>query len=82
MDLEKLQETYGKRICLVGGINNQVLTNGTPEEVKQEVIRAIEIASPGGGYIPTSDCGDWSNAMPLKNIWAAINTIKHCGHCH
>jgi len=64
----------------VGGINNQVLTNGTPEDVKQEVIRAIEIASPGGGYVPTSDCGDWSDTMPLRNIWAVINTVKKFGH--
>ncbi len=76
MDLEKLKENYGKKICLIGGINSRVLSNGTPEDVKKEVIRVMEIASPEGGYIPTSDCGDWSNAMPIENIWAVINTIK------
>ena len=80
MDLEKIKKKYGKKICLVGGINNQVLTNGTPDEVRQEVTRAMEIASPGGGYIPTSDCGDWSNAMPLRNIEVVINTVKQFGH--
>jgi len=80
MNLEEIKINYGKKICLVGGINNKVLVNGTPEDVKQEVIRAIEIASPGGGYIPTSDCGDWSDAMPLENIWAVVNTIKQYGH--
>ena len=78
MDLEKLKEDYGKKFCLIGGINHRVLVNGMPEDVKQEVMRTIEIASPGGGYIPSSDCGDWFDAMPLENIRAVIDTIKRC----
>lgn len=77
MDLFEIKKKYGKRICLVGGISNSVLCDGNPEEVKKEVKRALDIASPGGGYIPCSDSGDLRDEMPLENIEAMIETIKN-----
>jgi len=80
MDLSKIKEKYGKRICLIGGISNEVLSKGTVEDVVRETVRVIKIAAPGGGYIPTSDSGDLLDTMPMENIWAMINTIKKYGN--
>jgi len=76
MDLKEIKKRYGKNICLLGGINNDVLCNGTPEMVEKEVKRVIDIAGPGGGFIPASDSGDFRNEMPLENVLAAVEAIK------
>ncbi len=80
MDLSKIKEKYGKRICLIGGISNEVLSKGTVEDVVRETLRAIKIAAPGSGYIPASDSGDLLDTMPIENIWAMINTVKKYGN--
>lgn len=52
MDSDKLKAEFGDSICFWGGINNQdVLPNGTPEQIKAEVEKRIADFSPGGGYI-------------------------------
>ncbi|MHB1414006.1 MAG: uroporphyrinogen decarboxylase family protein [Chloroflexota bacterium] len=54
MDLRLLKEKYRGRLCLVGGVNNETLIAGTPEEVIQEVRYAIQHAAPGGGLVIAS----------------------------
>jgi uroporphyrinogen decarboxylase len=52
MDLEKVKQYCGNRICLIGNIDcMDLLCNGTTEQVESAVHRAIEVAAPGGGYI-------------------------------
>lgn len=56
-DTKMLKEKYGDKIILVGGIDNQGVTNqpnATEEQIRAEVRRAIDAFAPGGGYI----CGD------------------------
>lgn len=76
MDLKRIKDKYGKNICLLGGINNDILCNGTVESVAKEVKRVIDIAACNGGFIPASDSGDFRNEMPLDNILMTIETIK------
>ncbi len=54
MDLRALKERYGDVLCFFGGVNNETLIAGTPEEVRQEVRYAIQHAAPGGGLVITS----------------------------
>jgi len=52
MDSRKLKERFGDRICFNGGIDcSIVLPFGSREEIIRETKEAIEILSPGGGYI-------------------------------
>jgi len=76
MDLKEIKEKYGRKICLIGGVDNQVLSGSTPEDVEREVRKDLDIAAPGGGYIPSSDSGDLLDVMPLENIWAMIDLVK------
>ena len=47
-----LKETFGRRLSFHGGIDQQqVLTKGTTDEVKEDVKRRINELGPGGGYI-------------------------------
>ncbi|MFH0871920.1 MAG: uroporphyrinogen decarboxylase family protein [bacterium] len=54
MDLKQLKEKYAGRLCLFGGVNNETLIAGTPQEVVEEVKYAIRHAAPGGGLVLTS----------------------------
>lgn len=52
MSPEYLKEQYGGMITFHGGIDTQhVLPEGTPDEIRNEVRRIINIMRPDGGYI-------------------------------
>jgi uroporphyrinogen decarboxylase len=54
-DLRKVKaDTFG-RMALRGGIDTAVLAQGTPEDVRAEVVRVMAILKPGGGYICDPD---------------------------
>jgi uroporphyrinogen decarboxylase len=56
MDMQELKKKFGDRLCLFGGVNNETLIAGTPEEVEEEVKYAIKYASKDGGLVIT--CGN------------------------
>jgi uroporphyrinogen decarboxylase len=49
MDLKLLKERYGDKMTFIGGVNCETLTDGTPEQIEEEVRYAIRHAAPGGG---------------------------------
>jgi len=52
MEPERLAKDFGDKIAFWGAIDTQdLLPNGSAEEVKAEVKRIISIMEPGGGYI-------------------------------
>ena len=52
MELKKVKEYCGDKICLLGNIDCvDILPDGTPDEVEQEVIKAIFDGAKGGGLI-------------------------------
>jgi uroporphyrinogen decarboxylase len=53
MDPVTLKRDFGKDIVFWGGgVDTQdVLPHGTPEEVKEDVRRNIEVLAPGGGFV-------------------------------
>ena len=38
-------------VSIRGGVNHQIMTYGTPDEIRDEVRRCLEIFAPGGGYV-------------------------------
>lgn len=76
MDIREIKEKYGDRLCLWGNIDlDHIMCFGTEEEVKEEVRRTIEIASPGGGFI-LSTCNTMVDIIPPKNIFAMIEEAE------
>jgi len=78
-NLEELKRRYGKDLVFCGAIDTKrILPNGTPEEVRDEVRRAIDILGPGGGYM-VSSVHTIMNDVPPKNILAMVDAVLEYG---
>jgi len=55
MDVRALKPIYGKDITFFGNISAVVISEGTDEEIEEEVRSKIEAAKAGGGYIFSID---------------------------
>ena len=79
MDLARVKQKYGQRICPIGNVNNKtVLVSGTAEEVKAETISCLKSGSPDGGYIISSDHSIHDD-IPIENVTTFIRTAKQFG---
>ncbi len=79
-DLPQLKRRYGDKIAFCGAIDtHHILPHGTPEEVRQEVKRVIEILGPGGGYMVAS-VHTIMNDVPAENILAMVDAVEEFGH--
>ncbi len=78
MDLAKVKEKLGKKVCLIGNVSVDRLSRGTPEEIDAIVKDCIKTAGPGGGYMISS-----SNSIPryakTENVVAMANAIQKYG---
>ena len=76
MDPELLKEKYGDRLVFWGGgVDTQkVLPFGTPEQVRDQVLRTCEIFSKGGGFVFNTVHNIQAN-VPLENVLAMLEAI-------
>ena len=51
MDMKLLKERYGDKLAFIGGVKNENLILGMPEDVRADARHAIKYGAPGGGYI-------------------------------
>ncbi len=78
-DLEALRDRYGSKLTLCGGIDTQrILPHGTPEEVRSEVRRVIDILGPGGGYM-VSSVHTVMNDVSAENVLAMVDAVEEFG---
>ncbi len=78
-DLPELKKRYGKELVLCGAIDtHRVLPYGTPEEVRAEVRRVIEILGPGGGYMVAS-VHTIMDDVPPENVLAMVDAVEEFG---
>ena len=76
-DLARLKaDTFG-RTALAGGIDTALLATGTPEQVRAEVKRVMDILKPGGGYVCQPDQG--LPGIPEENMRALWETATATG---
>jgi uroporphyrinogen decarboxylase len=79
-DLWTLKQRFGKNIVFCGAIDtHRVLPHGTPEEVRQEVRRAIQELRPGGGYM-VSSVHTIMNDVPPENVLAMVDAVEEFGN--
>lgn len=76
MDPAELKRKYGSRLVFWGGgVDTQnTLPFGTPEQVRQEVLRRCEIFAPGGGFVFNS-IHNVQAGTPTENIVAMIDAV-------
>lgn len=77
MDPASLKSEYGKDITFWGGgIDTQkTLPFGTPEQVKEEAKRLIDIFSPGGGFVFNA-IHNIQAGVPVDNIIAMFEVVR------
>jgi len=75
VNLEKVRDVMGGKVVLIGNINPLTIANGTPEQVRQETRRVIEILAPSGGLI-IQDGNNIAPESPLENINAMMEAAQ------
>jgi len=77
MDPQTLKREYGKDIVFWGaGVDTQkTLPFGTPEEVREEVLRMCEVFSRDGGFVFNTVHNILSNT-PIDNLIAMFDALK------
>jgi len=76
---ERVLSTWGKAgRGFIGGISTTILTNGTPEEVRQHTCQVIERGREYPGFI-ISSCGGLPGTIPMENMLAYIHTRSEMG---
>jgi uroporphyrinogen decarboxylase len=79
-DLDGLKQRYGDRLIFCGAIDTQhILPHGTPEEVRREVRRVINILGEAGGYMIAS-VHTIMNEVPPENILAMVDAVEEYGY--
>jgi uroporphyrinogen decarboxylase len=79
MDLGRVKEYLGDRLCLIGNLSvTELLPAGSEAEVEEAVIRAIEDAAPGGGYI-LSDSNVIDSGVKAANFITMMRAAKKFG---
>jgi uroporphyrinogen decarboxylase len=79
MDLQKVKDAYGDKICLLGNIDcKELLSTGTPDQVDAVVKHAIEVAAKGGGYI-LCDSNSLHPGVNPENCIAMFEATKKYG---
>ena len=78
-NLEELKRRFGKNIIFCGAIDtHRVLPFGTPDEVRAEVKRIIEILGKDGGYM-LSSVHTIMPDVPPENILAMVDAAVEFG---
>lgn len=79
MELNVLKSEYGDRICLLGNVDNKiVLTEGTLEDVENDVKSRIQAAGVGGGYVLISD-NSWHSGVSVENAKMMVEAGRKWG---
>jgi len=70
MDLKEVKRLYGDKLFITGGIDvSQLLSNGTPEEVREVCKEAIQVGYPGYFIGSTTEL---DNGAKLENVLAML----------
>ena len=78
-DIYGIKRRYGSQLCLMGNMDLAgVLTRGTPEQVREQVRRNMEIFKPGGGYV-FNGIHNIQADVPPENIVALFEAAYEYG---
>ncbi|HEY55564.1 MAG TPA: uroporphyrinogen decarboxylase [Dehalococcoidia bacterium] len=76
-DMAKTKKTLGKVACLFGNVPSDLLTIGTPQQVKDYVKNLIDTCAPGGGYVVSN--GAFFDQAKAENVHAMVDTAMEYG---
>jgi len=78
MDIRRIKQDYGGRVAVIGNVDVDLLSRGTPQAVADRTRELIQEIAPGGGYLLGS-----SNSIPyyvpLANYRSMLGTLLEHG---
>lgn len=77
-DFEKILNVFGDKI-VIGGIETGVIMHGSPEQVRQHVLRVHERTREIPGFVMSTPGGIHGN-LPLENLAAYFDARVETGH--
>ena len=79
--VEEVYRKYGKRISILGGLDVDLLSRGTPREVAERTRRILEACAPGGGFCMGSG-NSVTNFVNVENYYAMLDETRKWNEEH
>ncbi len=73
--VEEIYKKYGDRICIVGGVDVDILARGTEEDVRKRTRQILEACAPGGHFIMGSG-NSITNFCKIENYMAMLDETR------
>jgi uroporphyrinogen decarboxylase len=83
-NIEPVEEVYKKyhdRVCIMGGVDVDLLARGTEEEVRKRTRKILEACAPCGGYIMGSG-NSVTNYCKVENYFAMLDETRKWNEEH
>ena len=77
VDMAVAKKKLGGIACISGGFPAALLDWSTPERVRDEVKRILDVCAPGGGFIFETSCG--LGKCKRENVEAMFETVREYG---
>ena len=78
MDIREIKRLHGRRVCLAGNVDVDILATGTPKDIDTIVRELIRDAAPGGGYMLSSG-NSLAASTKTENIFAMGKALEKYG---
>jgi len=79
MDIRDVKKRYGDRVILCGNVDVDLLTAGTPEQVREVTLGLLRDVAPGGGYILASG-NSVTSYCSVDCVRTMCDTVYEFGH--
>jgi hypothetical protein len=79
---EELARRLGGKMCLMGGVQARTLETGTPDDMREEVRRGIEVLGANGRYVVLPTAAPFMVPLApkcLENLRAMYEAAHACG---
>ena len=77
-DINRLKKDFSNKLCLIGGVDLDVLIRGNNQSVEKETLQRIKEIAPGGGYLLGSS-NTISSEVRIDNYRVMIDTALKYG---
>jgi uroporphyrinogen-III decarboxylase len=78
MDIFDLKRRYGQRLALLGNLDCDLLSRGSPAQIADVVLRLMREVAPGGGYV-FSTANSVLADVPPGNLEAMLEAARRYG---
>jgi len=79
--VEEVYRKYGDRICILGGVDVDLLARGSEEQVRGRTRQILEACAPGGGFVMGSG-NSVTNYCKVENYFAMLDETRKWNEEH